>query len=213
MRAVIFDLDGTLVDSLDDIVASLNATLAAHGLPTHDAAQINAWIGDGAGALLARAAKAAKDPAALLEAFREHYTAHCTERTRPYAGVTDLLHALRRRSVPLGVLSNKPHEMTVQVVDACFGTEIFGAVAGERPPQPRKPDPAGAFAIADALGVAAEACTFVGDTRVDIQTARAAGMRAIGVTWGMRTRAQLAKAGADALVDDVAALSRLLGAG
>jgi phosphoglycolate phosphatase len=208
---VIFDLDGTLVDSMSDIVAALNHVLAAHGLPQHDETAVNPWIGYGAATLVQKAAPRAKDPAALLAAFRAHYGAHPVDQTRPFPGIETLLRRLTERGVPLAVLSNKPHDMTVAVVGGCFPPGMFAAVEGERPPRARKPDPAGALDVAAALGVAPEACTFVGDTRVDMQTARAAGMRGIGVTWGMRTAAQMARAGADVLVDDVDALAAALG--
>jgi phosphoglycolate phosphatase len=121
-----------------------------------------------------------------------------------------MLAALTAAGVRLAVLSNKPHEMTQRVIEALFPAVPFAAVAGQRPGVPVKPDPTSALATAATLGVAPDTCAFIGDSAIDIQTGRAAGMRAIGVTWGFRPRDELAIAGADAIVDDAPALSALL---
>ena len=200
-RPVIFDLDGTLVDSLDDIADAANRCLVAHDLPTHPTDAYRAFVGDGVRALIERAA--ADTPARwdeLERAFRHDYPRHLVVRTAPYPGIVATLQALRRRNHPLAVLSNKPHDATQEVVRALFAEDLFQVVEGHRPERPRKPDPAGAFDVARALGVAPEQAVFVGDTRTDMETAVAAHMTPVGVLWGFRGREELVAYGAQHVV-------------
>ncbi|MEM6993206.1 MAG: HAD-IA family hydrolase, partial [Myxococcota bacterium] len=182
--AVLFDLDGTLVDSLQDIAGALNDVLAAAGHPTHSVPAVASMVGDGAAALVQRAAPPEADLTGLLQALKLRYGAAMVATTRPFPGVLPLVAELGARNVPLAVLSNKPHAMTVAVVDALFAAGSFVTVLGQREGVPKKPDPTAALAIADALSVAPERCAMVGDTSVDVRTGRRAGMESIAVTWG-----------------------------
>jgi phosphoglycolate phosphatase len=203
IEALIFDLDGTLVDTLDDIADALNRVLGARGLPVHARAAVRAMIGEGAANLV----RAALPPVArdlvpdVLEEFRRDYFAKVLVRSAPYPGVAGLLAELARRGLPMCVLSNKPHAPTRALVAALFATTPFVEVAGQRPERPIKPDPTVALELARAMGVAPAACGFVGDSGVDMRTASAAGMRGIGVTWGFRDAAELIEHGAAALIE------------
>jgi phosphoglycolate phosphatase len=211
--AVAFDLDGTLVDSLADIAHACNHAFEVLGLPTHPLDAYRGFVGEGVGRLLEQALPPERmDLRGEAEtAFRARYGEHLLDLTQPYPGVVDLLRALTERGVPLGVLSNKPHPMTARVVEALFGDLPWKAVEGVRPERPRKPNPAGAFDVAEALGVDPSQVLFVGDTKVDVGTARAAGMVPVGVLWGFRPRAELEAAGAAHLLDAPADLLPLLG--
>jgi len=210
MRSVIFDLDGTLVDSLDDIGAALNHVLAARALPTHDREAIESFIGDGARMLVRRAIPDDADEDALLAAFRARYLEHLIVHTRAYDGVEALLDALGARGVPMAVLSNKPHDMTVRVVAEVLGGDRFVRVVGQRDGVPRKPDPTAALELAALLPAPT---VFVGDTPVDVETARAAGLRPIGVGWGMRDPRSLRDAGADVILERPGDLVAILSEG
>lgn len=204
MAAVLFDLDGTLVDSLGDIAASTNACLAAAGLPTHSENTVRGFVGHGIGALVERALGSHATPESIesmLEAVRSHYQQHSTERTRPFPGIPALLDTLTKRDVSLGVVSNKPHEMTTHIVRVLFPGVPFGFVAGESADIPRKPDPTGILTACAALGVSPSAAVYVGDTSVDMQAARAANVRSVAVTWGFRDRASLQAAQPDHWAD------------
>ena len=203
IRAVIFDLDGTLADTLSDITASTNTCLREAGLPTRSEREVRAFLGHGIGALVEQALGAASTTervASLLGAVRDHYHAHCTLQTKLYPGVTSLLNSLGRYDIGLGIVSNKPHDMTVKIVEALLPAQRFGFVTGERPGIPRKPDPTGLLTACDALGVPPSAALYVGDTTVDIEAARAAGLRSVAVTWGFRDQALLEAAGPDHIV-------------
>jgi len=209
--ALIFDLDGTLVESLPGIAASLNRALALHGLPGHGDAAVRGFIGDGARMLVTRAL--APDVAALhlesvLRGFAEDYAASWQHGTRPYDGITALLADLRLRDVPLAVLSNKPHGFTTEIVAKLFPGITFAAVLGNREGLPHKPDPAGALEIAATLGRAPENCVLIGDSTMDLDTARHAGMASIAVTWGYHDRERLL--GADRIAENVEELAALL---
>lgn len=214
MKGVIFDLDGTLVDSLDDIADALNHVLRELGREERDRATIERFVGDGARMLVRRALGDAREAVEddALARFRDRYMAHLTERTRVYAGVPELLAALSRRGTPTAVLSNKPHDATVEVVRALLGDHPFAAVLGVRPGAERKPDPSGALELADALGLAPEDVLFVGDTPVDVRTAELAGMTPIAVLWGMRSREELEAAGAELFLSEPDELLALLDA-
>jgi phosphoglycolate phosphatase len=214
-RALIFDLDGTLVDSLGDIAAACNHVLAGEGLPEHPLTDYRVFVGEGIRRLVERAAPglARERTAALVTAVRARYEAHLVERTRPYPGVLEALTALRRAGLPLAVLSNKPHDLTERVVAALLGATPFVAVDGERAGRPRKPDPAGAIAVAAALGTAPGETWLVGDTRIDMETAAAAGMVPVGVLWGFRDRAELEASGARQVVATPAELVNLAARG
>ena len=207
-RAAIFDLDGTLLDTLGDLADSVNVALGESSYPQHTEQTICGFIGDGMEMLLRRAmpSGAADDSAALarcLASFKEHYGKHFANRTKPYEQVPELLASLREREIPLGILSNKPHGFTIKCAQTFFGGsgELFSVVFGQRDGVPKKPDPAGALEAAGALGVAAEHCLYVGDSGVDMQTGLAAGMVPVGVAWGFRPVEELRAAGAAAIVD------------
>ena len=200
-----FDLDGTLVDSLGDIAHHLNDALAERGLATHDPAQIGTWVGEGTDRLVERAVARPELRDEVAAAYRARYRAHPVIHTHVYAGIGEVLDAL---DVPLAIVSNKPHDLTVAIAQKLLARWPFRAIAGERSDRPRKPDPAGVLAVLGELGVAPDRAAMIGDSEIDIATARAAGMYSIAVTWGFRPREKLA--GADVLVDSPAALGALL---
>jgi phosphoglycolate phosphatase len=188
MRGVIFDLDGTLVDSLGDIAAAMNRTLAARGFPTHPLDAYRTFIGEGVQKLAERALPpgAQSERSLLVAAYQADYAEHLLESSTPYPGIAELLDGLSARGVPMTVLSNKPDAPTRRLVEALLGRWQFRGIAGERPGVPRKPDPAAALELARAMDVPAADVSFIGDTLVDVSCARAAGMRPLGVLWGFR---------------------------
>ena len=187
---IIFDLDGTLVDSLADIAAAMNRSLERLGFGAHPVDAYRTFIGEGVQKLAERALP--KDAQAqrpqLLALYEADYAAHLVESSVPYPGIPALLDGLTARGVPMAVLSNKPDESTRTLVGRLFGRWQFCAVAGERPGVPRKPSPVAALELASAMQVPAVKVALVGDTPVDIATARAAGMAPVGVLWGFRPK-------------------------
>jgi phosphoglycolate phosphatase len=206
-RLAIFDLDGTLVDSLDDLHASVNHALAAVGLPLRSREEVHGFVGEGARVLLERAVSPhlyLLEPA--LAAWRPHYEAHCLDRTRPYPGLEALLAASPRA---LAVHTNKPGAMARKILAGLGLLARFAAVTGGDE-APRKPDPAGVREIMARVGASPADTVFVGDSRVDVATARAAAIAFVGVTWGFGSRAELAGLGVTALADDAGQLAALL---
>lgn len=192
MRGVIFDLDGTLADSLKDIAAALNHVLGELVLPRFSDAEVERMVGDGARMLIRRALGPRVElEERVLAAFQARYLEALSVHTRAYDGVDALLDALEARGVPTGVLSNKPHAATVELVRALFPRHPFTRVLGTREERLKKPDPSGALEIAAAMALAPAEILFVGDTPVDVETARRAGMISVGALWGMRTREEL----------------------
>jgi phosphoglycolate phosphatase len=212
--AVLFDLDGTLVDSLADIAASVNHVLAELGRPTHDLDTIRGHVGDGARALIERSLPAGTDADAVTDALRRYqarYRTHLVVQTRPFDGIVPLLAELGARGVRIGVVTNKPDAPARELVSRLFPDGLFGVVVGEGPERARKPSPEPALHAAAVLGAPPERSAFVGDSAVDVETGRAAGMTAIGVGWGLRPASELWAAGADFVAADVASLARRLG--
>jgi phosphoglycolate phosphatase len=205
-RAILFDLDGTLVDSLDDIAAALVRALADHGLPAPTRASVRSWIGGGAKTLVERAV-APGLVAPVLERFRAHYAAAPVVHTRVFPGLEVVLDGIAGR-VALAVVTNKPHELAVQIAAVTLARWPFAVVAGHRSGRALKPSPEPALAVAAELGVAPEECAFVGDAGTDVEAAHAAGMRSVAVTWGYRPREELL--GAQLVVDEPAGLAQLV---
>jgi phosphoglycolate phosphatase len=202
--AVIFDLDGTLLDTLADIGRAANAVLTERGWPAHPLTDYRRFVGDGVRVLMERVLPAEhRSPTTVDEAvdrFGALY-AECWDReTRLYAGVRTLLSALAARGAPLAVLSNKPQRFTELCVERFLSEWRFAVVFGQRAGIPRKPDPAGALEIAARLGLAPAACAYVGDSGVDMHTAQGAGMLALGAAWGFRGVTELKVAGASAIL-------------
>lgn len=203
-NGLIFDLDGTLVDSLKGIAASLNHALAASGLPTHPSSAVRGFIGNGARVLIQRATPADASDGLLDSvemAFKTNYDSTWPDGTVTYPGIDGLLQSLQTRGYPLVVLSNKPHPFTEAMVSRMFPTIRFTSVLGQRPGIPHKPDPAGAIEVAGSMGRLPQDCAVIGDSTMDVETARNAGMHAIAVTWGFHDRERLVAAGADFLVE------------
>jgi phosphoglycolate phosphatase len=212
-RAVIFDLDGTLIDSLDDIAAALGGALDDVGLPAVSRELVRGWIGDGARNLCLRAVRGPGNEnedlvEPVLLRFSARYRATPVHHTRLYPGVAELLDQLTAEGRVMGVLTNKPHELTQVITDKLLGVWPFAAIAGHRPGQPLKPDPEAALVLAMELGVEPYECAVVGDSPMDIGCAHGAAMKAIGVTWGLRDRSELVDA--DALIDNPADLLAVL---
>lgn len=197
-----FDLDGTLADSLADIAAAGNHMLSKLRRPTIETFRFRYLAGQGVSYLVANALET--DEPKLLEEgtrlFRDHYARHRHCHTRPYDGITQLLSVLADRPIKTAVLSNKPHQNTLPLVETLFAPWPFELVRGHQPPVPLKPDPTSALAIARDLSIEPRHWAYLGDTRVDMETAVAAGMFAVGATWGFRDEPELRDAGADAII-------------
>lgn len=207
--SLIFDLDGTLIDSLPGIAASLNRTLVAHGLPAHTDAAIRSFVGDGLTTLVLRAAPAAANPTLLtsiVALFKKDYELSWTQGTKTYPGILGMLDELQRGGCQLAVLSNKPHDFAVEMVRRMFPSIHFAMVLGQQESRPPKPQPHGALQIAADLGVAPAACVIIGDSVIDLETAANAGMRAIACGWGYHDRQRLLDTGIARLIDDPAEL-------
>lgn len=202
---VVFDLDGTLADTLEDLAGSVNRVLERQGFPTHPLDAYRTMVGNGIRTLCQRAlGPRGEDPALVDEVtarMREEYRAHHLDHTRLYPGIADLLEDLRDRSVWLGVATNKPHDSAITMIFNLCGVATFDRILGQQPDLPLKPDPTMALRLLDSAGLPPARCLFVGDSDIDMITARAARMRAVGVSWGFRTEAELRGAGADVMID------------
>jgi phosphoglycolate phosphatase len=205
-KAVIFDLDGTLLNTLDDLADAMNAVLRSNRLPEHEAAKYKYFVGDGIDMLVRRALPFEVADEAfvtrLIADMRREYAARRTLKTRPYPGVPAMLSAFGQAGYAMAVLTNKPDDAVEPILSALLPSCGFRIVQGAMPGRSKKPDPAIAIEIADRLGVPPREVVFMGDTAVDMATARAAGMYPIGVLWGFRTAEELIGAGARLLVHE-----------
>lgn len=213
-KLAIFDLDGTVLDSLDDLANSTNAALRAHGYPERTRQEICQFVGNGMARLIARAVPVGTDDnttAAVLATFKAYYADHCAEKTAPYAGVLQLLARLRAAGVKLAVLSNKADAATKSLCHTYF-EGAFDLVVGERESEGvrKKPAPDAVFAILRELQVDAAEAVYIGDSEVDVQTAQNAGLALLAVTWGFRSEAVLRESGAAVLVDNAKTLGDLI---
>ena len=203
-RGCLFDLDGTLLDTLDDLADSMNAALAACGLPGRPNLDEHKYmVGQGVDVYVRMAMREAAADSQLFDKVRAEYRAiygrNWKVKTRPYEGIPELVDQIRHRGLKVAVLSNKPDEVTQKTVEAFLGAGRFDLVRGALEDVPLKPDPTAAIAIAIELGIDPGQFLYIGDTAVDMKTAKSAGMFAVGALWGFRTEAELRAAGADAL--------------
>lgn len=204
-RLVIFDLDGTLLNTIGDLAEATNYALMQCGYPQHPVADYNMFVGNGIAKLFERAlpeaARSDENIARMRSFFVPYYDSHNTCRTKPYDGITALITALQQRGVALAVASNKYQRATEKLVAHFFPEIRFTAVLGQREGIPVKPDPSIVYDILSAAALTADEALYVGDSGVDMMTAGAAGICSVGVTWGFRSREELEKAGACHLVD------------
>jgi phosphoglycolate phosphatase len=203
-RAFIFDLDGTLIDSLADIAEAVNRALDEHGFPRRPLELFPQFIGEGVHKLVERAvpedALPDIDIPGMMADYQRHYEDTWRDKTVPYPGVDEVLHALRAKGLITAVLSNKPDRFTKLCCEHFFPGDAFQAVLGAREGVPRKPEPDAGIELAARLGVAPEECTYVGDSGLDMQFAVNTGMFPLGVLWGFRSEEELRENGAGRLV-------------
>ncbi|MFO8145506.1 MAG: HAD family hydrolase [Candidatus Syntrophosphaera sp.] len=208
IKAVIFDLDGTLLDSLQDIAESMNKALAESGLPEHPLEAYKDFVGNGLFVLSEKALppsqRSKKEVEAIAEKFWVHYEESWFLHTKTYPGILYLIQLCVSRKIKVAILSNKVHYFTKKMIRHFFrgvminqGKNPFGIYSGEQPDKPAKPDPQRALELAERLKVQPENIALLGDTEVDIQTAKNAGMIPIGALWGYADREELEKAGAE----------------
>lgn len=214
MKACIFDLDGTLCNTLESMAISANQVIQPYGYEPLPVENFRYYAGDGARTLMERVLRDAGDKELVhldeaFEAYRDIFNKDCTYKVSVYDGIIEALETLKSMGMKLAVLSNKPHAQTVKVIQTLFGDELFDWVQGQQDGIAKKPDPAGAFAITEAFGVKPEECMYVGDTNVDMMTGNRAGMFTVGVLWGFRTREELMENHAHVLAEAPKDLIRL----
>lgn len=203
-KAILFDLDGTLLNTLEDLSVAANNVMKKNGFPAHTIDGYRFFVGDGIATLMKRALpedKRSEDVIRLcIKAYREEYSRNWKVKTRPYDGITEMLDALTSRHLKMAVLSNKPDEFTKQCVNEFFPRWTFGVVLGQRSSLPIKPDPSGAIEIARCLNVSPADFIYLGDTAIDMKTATASGMFPAGAMWGFRSEQELLENGARVLL-------------
>ncbi len=213
IKAVIFDLDGTLLNSLTDIMDSVNIVLQEYNLPTHTLDDYKKFIGNGI-EVLAKKALQNNYPNIDFDKFllriKEIYSKRQILKTKPYDGIIKMLKSLNNLKIKIAILSNKPNEFTQYVVNNFFGDIKFDIVLGSRINIPRKPNPQAVFEIIDKLNVNTEQTIFVGDTSTDILTGKNAGLKTIGVSWGFRSVQELNDNGADFIVNNPQEITELI---
>ena len=213
IKAVIWDLDGTLLNTLDDLAASVNAALAQNGMPLRSTEEVRAFVGNGIRNLMIRAVPGGEvNPAfdKALEDFIRHYGAHSRDRTRPYDGILEMLDKLSAAGVKHAIVSNKIDFAVKALSRAYFGERMCAAI-GDDPSRARKPAPDSVLAAMREMGVTAQETVYVGDSDVDVLTARNAGVPCVAVLWGFRDEACLRAAGAGRLAHTPDELREIIG--
>jgi phosphoglycolate phosphatase len=212
-RVLISDLDGTLLDTLQDMADAVNRALGRLGLPPHELSAYRFFVGDGRRAMAMRSLPEEHRDDSFLEPLlayiSEEYDKRWMDHSTPYPGIPEMLDTLSAGGIRMSVLSNKPHVYAEPMISRILSRWSFEYVLGESPSVARKPDPAGALQIIEGMGVEPGECVYIGDSGVDMQTAHAAGMYGVGVLWGFRTREELLDGGAKMLAQhprDIAAL-------
>ncbi len=204
INAIIFDLDGTLLNTIDDICDSLNIALSNEGYKTYTSEETKAFVGSGVKIMVERALGNQLYTSEAFEEIRKTYMKEYEVRqsikTHPYEGIIDMLVELKRMGIKIGLLSNKPHQDTLRVVDHYFGLDKFDVILGQREGVPIKPDPTSLFELIKCLDTSKDKCLFVGDSDVDMKTANNGGVKKIGVLWGFRTFNDLKENNADYIV-------------
>lgn len=206
MKACIFDLDGTLTNTLESMTYSVNLTLKEMGLSQITKDQCRMFVGNGARVLIEESLKVSGDPKASrieegMKIYGHIFDQNCTYHVTPYEGIPEMLKALKDRGIHLAVLSNKPDRQTVKVVKEIFGDNIFDYAQGQKDGIRRKPAPDGVWYLMEQMQVSKEECLYIGDSEVDAATGKNAGLKTIGVLWGFRDRKTLETAGADHLIE------------
>ncbi len=216
MKTLMFDLDGTLLDTLEDIGRACNAILAEHGYPVHPLPAYRRMVGNGFTTLMRRALpenafpETSPELAALVDKARAWYGDHMCEHTRPYEGLPQVLECLARNGTPLSVLSNKPEQLVRQIVAHYYPEIPFAHVCGGREDMPLKPAPDAVLKILAAMRIAPEDCCYIGDSLVDCATARNAGTRFAAVTWGFGTVEELKQAGVTTFLEHAGEIADLV---
>ena len=195
-KCCIFDLDGTLINSIKAISYTANLTLKKYSLGPIDEDHYKIFVGDGYKKLIERALIYCGDKDLVhyedaLTTYLDYFKIHCMHEVKAYNGIKDMLNYLKNNNIKIAVLSNKPHERTLDNIEGIFGAGYFDKVSGEKAGIKRKPDPEGAIITAKELGISPKDCLYIGDTNTDMKTGISANMDVVGVTWGFRTRAEL----------------------
>ena len=209
-NTVIFDMDGTVLDTIEDLLNAMNAALTFYGYPTHTLAEMKTFVGNGLRMMAVRAVPAGTDDEAVERVFRhfkQYYSEHLNINTRPYPGITDLLRTLKAKGIATAINSNKFDAGAKLLAQVHFG-DLIDITYGESEATPKKPDPAAARRIMEALGTDTAHTIYVGDSRVDIETARNAGLKCICVGWGFQSPDRLTDA--DWIAHSIEELQQLL---
>lgn len=205
-KAVIFDLDGTLSDTIASIKYCGDKALGAFGYGPYTEQQYKYFVGDGAANLIRRALAAGGDTHLVhfreaYSLYRELFRENSMYEVKPYDGIPELIRELKERDMQIAVLSNKPHAETVKVIEALFGKDCFDSIQGQKEDVPIKPSPEGVFQILEQLELKPEDIIYLGDTATDMKTGKSAGAFTVGALWGFRDEAELREGGADVLID------------
>lgn len=205
-KAVIFDLDGTLSDSIASIKYCGDRAIAPFGYGPFPESDYKYFIGDGVVNLIRRVLTASGDKELVhfdeaLRLYKEYFAADCMYQVKPYEGIRELLAQLKKRNIRIAVLSNKPHAQTMDVIETLFGKGYFDVIQGQKEGVPIKPDPGGVFAILEQLGLQSKDILYLGDTATDMKTGKSAGAFTLGALWGFRDRRELEESHADAIIE------------